>query len=396
VKWNFLRVRDPKLGGSTLGAYSLWWTTIDTPDKYTVTLKSEQSRPTLFDSLQLFNMLDQQSMESPDAKSSAVGTGPFVMKEWVQGSHYTFVKNKDYWKSGKPYLDGFTTRIFRGEQPAINELEGGTIDTMRMSSVSDIVRLSQDSKYTIWKHPNPGTFFEIGVNVTKQPFDNKLVRQALNYALNRQYFAGTLYQGTATPSALPWSPSSPAYEAEKANAYAFNLDKARSLLAEANVSSLELDVVLSPGQNLVESMLQVYQADLSKIGLKLNIKVMEASAWINEVNNARYNGIYWSGDNNAHVHPGTLWSSSPGWRPVPANNSGWKNEQWTQLVSGLITEPDSAKQKAMIAQINDFVLDQSWVFPVSSNPAIMVTSSKVQGLVPSLYNGWFFDSAWLA
>jgi len=76
VKWNFLRVRDPKLGGSTLGAYSLWWNTIETPDKYTVTLKSEQSRPTLFDSLQLFNMLDQPSMEGPDAKSSAVAPGP--------------------------------------------------------------------------------------------------------------------------------------------------------------------------------------------------------------------------------------------------------------------------------------------------------------------------------
>ena len=49
-------MRDPKLGGSTLGAYSLWWTTIETPDKYTITLKSDLSRPTLFDSLQLFNM----------------------------------------------------------------------------------------------------------------------------------------------------------------------------------------------------------------------------------------------------------------------------------------------------------------------------------------------------
>src|SRR5689334_3522466 len=71
VKWNFLRVRDPKLGGSTLGAYSQWWATIGTPDKYTVTLQSELSRPTLFDSLQLFNMLDKESMEGPNAKSEA-------------------------------------------------------------------------------------------------------------------------------------------------------------------------------------------------------------------------------------------------------------------------------------------------------------------------------------
>ncbi|HEY1298531.1 MAG TPA: ABC transporter substrate-binding protein [Chloroflexota bacterium] len=395
VKWNFLRVRDPKLAGSTLGAYSLWWSAIETPDKYTVTLKSEQPRPTMFDSLQLFNMLDQPSMEGADAKSSAVGTGPFVLQEWVQGDHFAFTKNKNYWKSGKPYLDGVTSRVFRGEQPAMSELEGGTIDAMRMTSVSDVVRLKADPKYTILEHPNPGTFYELGFSVPNPPFDNKVVRQAFNYAFNRQYFGQTIYKGTATPSALPWSTSSPAYEASKANAYAFDLDKARGLLTQAGVSGLELEVALQTGQSLVESMMQVYQADLAKLGVKLNINVMEAAAWIDRVNNVKYTGLYFSGDNNAHVNPGTLWSSSPGWRPVPANNSGWKNDQWTQLVTALVTEPDPAKQKVMIPEMNDFVLDQSWIFAIASNPAILVTAHTLQGLVPALYNGWFFDSATL-
>jgi len=109
-----------------------------------------------------------------------------------------------------------------------------------------------------------------------------------------------------------------------------------------------------------------------------------------------YSGMYFSGDNNAHVNPGTLWSSSPGWRPVPGNNSGWKNDDWTQLVTTLVTEPDPAKQKALIPQVNDYVLDQTWIFPVISNPAILMTAHSVQGAVPALYNGWFFDGAWLA
>ena len=395
VKWNFLRVRDPKLAGSTLGAYSQWWSSIDTPDKYTVTLRSDQSRPTLFDTLQLFNMLDQPSMEGPDARSSAVGTGPFVLQEWVQGDHFTFNKNKSYWKSGKPYLDGLSVRIFRGEQPAMNELEGGTIDAMRMASVNDIVRLQKDPAYIVAEHPNPGTFWEIGFNVTRPPFDNKTVRQAFNYAFNRQYLSQTLYQGTATPSALPWSSSSAGYDATKANSYAFDLDRARSLLADARVSGQDLDVVLSPGQPVVESMMQVYQADLAKLGMTLNVKVMEAAAWIDQVNNVKYNGIYLSGDNNAHVNPGTLWSSSPGWRPLPGNNSGWKNDQWTQLVAGLTTEPDATRRASMVAQMNDYVLDQTWVFSIASNPAILVNTNKLHGLVPALYNGWFFDAAYL-
>jgi peptide/nickel transport system substrate-binding protein len=143
-------------------------------------------------------------------------------------------------------------------------------------------------------------------------------------------------------------------------------------------------------------MMQVYQADLAKLGMQLNVKVMEAAAWVDTVNNVRYNGIYLSPDNNAHVNPGTLWSTSPGWRPLPSNNSGWKNDQWTQLVSALTTEPDTAKRNTLISQMNDFVLDQSWVFAVCSNPAILVSTNKLHGLVPAMYNGWFFDAAWLA
>jgi ABC-type transport system substrate-binding protein len=143
-------------------------------------------------------------------------------------------------------------------------------------------------------------------------------------------------------------------------------------------------------------MMQVYQADLAKLGLKLNVKVMEAAAWIDTVNNVKYTGIYLSGDNNAHVNPGTLWSSSPGWRPQPSNNSGWKNDQWTQLVTSLTTEPDAAKRSMLISQINDYVLDQTWVFAICSSPAILISTNKVRGLVPALYNGWFFDGAYLA
>jgi ABC-type transport system substrate-binding protein len=65
-------------------------------------------------------------------------------------------------------------------------------------------------------------------------------------------------------------------------------------------------------------------------------------------------------------------------------------------VAALTTEPDAGRRNALIPQMNDFVLDQSWVFPICSSPSILVSTSKLRGLVPALYNGWFFDGAWLA
>jgi peptide/nickel transport system substrate-binding protein len=395
IKWNFLRVRDPKVAASTLGAYSAWFTTIDLPDKNTVILKSEQPRPTMFDAFELFNMLDPQVMEGPDAKSTAPGTGPFILQEWAQGDHMTFVKNKNYWQSGKPLLDGITVKIFRGEQPAMSALEGGALDALRLDSVRDVIRLKGDPKFTAWEHPNPGTFFELAFNVTVPPFDNKTVRQAFNYAFDRKRFAEQIYLGTATPSALPWSASSPGYDAVKAKAYAFDLDKARALLKEAGVSNLELDVIgIANGYPLMETFMQAYQADLATLNVKLNIKLMEAAQWIDQANNHKYSGMYYSGDNNAHVNPATLWSGSPGWRPLGINNSGWDNPQWKDYVATISVETDPAKQKTLISQINDFALDQSWVFPVASQPAILMSTNKLQGVVPTMHNGFYYDAAW--
>src|SRR5438876_1533864 len=74
VKYNLLRVRDPKVGGGGWVAFSNWWT-IDTPDKYTITLSSDTSRPLVFDNLETFNIIDQVTAEGPNAKSQVVGTG---------------------------------------------------------------------------------------------------------------------------------------------------------------------------------------------------------------------------------------------------------------------------------------------------------------------------------
>jgi peptide/nickel transport system substrate-binding protein len=105
VKWNLLRVRDPKVGVAQFAAQSNWFTSIDTPDKYTNVLTSDQPRPAVFDLFEQLNMLDHETMEGPDAARKAVGTGPFTFVEWAQGDHLRFTKNNNYWRSGRPYLD---------------------------------------------------------------------------------------------------------------------------------------------------------------------------------------------------------------------------------------------------------------------------------------------------
>ena len=117
-------------------------------------------------------------------------------------------------------------------------------------------------------HPSSGTFYELAFLTSVKPFDNKLVRQAFNWAIDRERNATQVFQGFAQPVNLQWSPSSPAYDAAKNKTYNFDLDKAKSLLQQAGVSGLTTDIIVSSASPLnTLGFLQIYQADLAKIGV---------------------------------------------------------------------------------------------------------------------------------
>jgi peptide/nickel transport system substrate-binding protein len=395
VKWNLLRVRRPDAASGQYAAQSNWFTTIDTPDKYTVVLKSDSSRPALFDLFENLNMLDQESIdiEAGPKQTKAVGTGPFVFKEWVQGDHLTFERNPNYWQNGKPYLDAIQPNV-RDIQAATLQLEAGALDLIRNPLVDDTARLEQDSRFTKILHPNPGTFFEYGLDCSKPPLDNKLVRQALNYALNRDRLV-SLYKGNVTVGALPWGPSSPAFDAAKNKSYAFDLDKAKSLLQQAGVSGLELENIIIKGSYPVqETFLQVYQADLASIGVKMTPKLVDAATWLDQANNVKYTGMWASGDNYANLNPGSLFAVSPGWRVFP-NNDGFKDPRWAELVAAANSEVDPQRQKQLFSDINDYIVDQCFTYAVSNNPVWWIASSKFHGLTPTLHQGFLWTDAYL-
>ncbi len=277
VKWNFVRVQDPGAGYGDFAAQSAWFTTIDTPDKYTVVLKSDQPRPAMFDFFQQFNMEDQNIMTGPDAKTKASGTGPFMFVEWAPGDHITVSKNPNYWQSGRPYLDSIVASIRSGDQPGLAALEGGQIDLLRTGSVRDVARLQADPTYQVFLHPSPGTFYEMAFLTSVPPFDNKLVRQAFNWAIDRQRLAHEVFLDFAQPIDLQWSASSPAYDASKNQTYTFDTDKAKSLLQQAGVSNLQTNVIVTSANPLNElGFLQIYQAGLAAVGVTLNIQTYRA------------------------------------------------------------------------------------------------------------------------
>ncbi|MBV9577048.1 MAG: ABC transporter substrate-binding protein, partial [Chloroflexi bacterium] len=336
VKWNLMHVQDPKVAAGALILQSKWYTSVETPDKYTVILGSDQPRPATFDFFEFFDIVDS---ETADGMQTLVGTGPFKFVEWAQGDHMLFARNPNYWQSGLPYLDEVRIVIQKDGQAMMLQLESGALDAADGPPLPDFARLANDSDYTEWTVPS-GTNV-IGVNTTQPPTDNKLVRQALAYALDRQRIVSTIYSGTGTPQALPWESNSLAFDATKNSAYAFDLDKAKSVLTQAGASNLAFDLVTTTGSQETDSLAQLYQANLATLGITVTIRPYDTATYLDQINNHKYTGAYIGVIAYAGMEPVTRMANSRHLDPSGNSNTGYTSPEYVQLFNEASSEPDS-------------------------------------------------------
>jgi peptide/nickel transport system substrate-binding protein len=393
VVWNFNRLKDPKVNPVYANLVKPF-ATIETPDAHTVVVHFDAPDPFVMDALPVLPMLDSVTFEQSGA-NAPVGTGPFQFVEWVQGDHLTLRRHPRYWDSAKPYLDQLEFKIFNDPQAMVTQYEAGTLDLAIQPLLTDWVRLQKAGKDQVLLNSNSGNYLAFAFNVSQPPTDSKLVRQALQYALDRERCAATVWQGVEQPLTLLWFPTSPAYEPAKNTTYAFDLDRARALVSQAGRSSVALDYnypATSPEFGLIG---QIWQQDLAKIGVTLTLKPADPVALNSSMIGVAYQGVAAGVGFFGQLHGGVVWTS-PYYGPVN-NRSGFKDNAYTQLTLGVYTEVDAAKVKQAYRAWNDYVLDQSFVTAVSTQYPRALAKANVRG---AAYNtgGTYLDltATWLA
>jgi peptide/nickel transport system substrate-binding protein len=396
VVWNLQRALNPKVTVGIITGFFGQDPTFTAKDKYTVVLQTAQPWPTVFDMFHVVNMLDKDGTDlASNAQTRAVGTGPFVFQEWRQGEFMRFTKNKNYWQAGKPYLDEIIVNVRKDAQALVADLESGAAQLVYNVSLQDFLRLKGDANYQAQFLAPPAGMYQIQPNVTFKPLDDKRVRQALSYAIDRKRIADTVLLGLVGPQDLPWPASSPAYEPAKNNLYAFDLDKAKSLLAQAGVSNLELEFVHAPTLPEYATIAQIYQADLAKIGVKLNVKSMDIAALFDVIHSQKYNGVYTLNDSWAAMEPVSTISVGASLNPK-INNAGFKDSQYSELVAKTAAEPDAARRKELYSQLNDYILDQSFGMTIAPTTSRVVTKKSVNGLEFRFNDVMYFGNAWMS
>jgi peptide/nickel transport system substrate-binding protein len=391
VKYSVERIRDPKVGGGFFLSYTKRVAAVETPDKYTAVVNFEPAWPTALDLFEQLNMVDPQTMQGPNAQTTAVGTGPFTFVEWKQGQYVKFARNPNYWRSDRPYLDGVEINPTNDAQAMVVQLEGGSLDAICDAPLGQLVRLKDDPKYGAIVTPSGlGGFYVLGVNQlapgANPVLQDKRVRQALNLSIDRKRFNQTALYGLGEPANLPWPPGSEGYEASKQANPEFNLDKAKAMFATAGAANAEFELAFRGTDQEATKFTQILQADLASIGIKLTIKPMESSVYAQYTQN-RMHQLSLATSAGAQYHPSTLFLSGNGariWGGIDADTA-----------AAITAEPDEARRRQMSSQINDTIFDQALDMVVGHTQRSLLYAQKVHGLVRSMNQVSTYVDTWL-
>lgn len=283
VKFTLDRLKDPATaaaGAFIVGAIS----EVNVIDEHTVEIKTAQPFAPLIAHLShsVTSILNKKAVtEAGDDYGTlvAVGTGPYIFESWVQGSHLTLVKNKDYWK-GEPKADRITFRFIPENSVRAIEVETGGVDIAYDLDPVDVKRLQGNSKVKLSQYDSFSTTY-IGMNATKPPFDNPLVRKAINHAVDKEAAIDVIYSGQAIANAGPIGPRVWGYN-PNLKPYEYDPALAKALLAEAGYPNGFKTTIWTNENALRIQVAELFQADLAQVGIDVEIKVLPWATYLEE------------------------------------------------------------------------------------------------------------------
>ncbi len=202
-----------------------------------------------------------------------VGTGPFVLKSWTRGSKIELARNPYYWQEGKPAVEEAELDVVAEGTARVLRLEAGEADIIIDPPVNQIPELENTAGITVGSTIPYRSDFVL-LNTTREPFGNETVRQALNYAIDKEALVkGVLFgKGEVAATAMPVM----AYADESLEPYPYDPAKAKAMLAEAGYpDGFSTTLLVNSGNAAHRNVAVALQAMLAQVGVKAEIQMIE-------------------------------------------------------------------------------------------------------------------------
>jgi peptide/nickel transport system substrate-binding protein len=357
IKWNLERVKDKKQ--APIHAWKLaLLESIETPDPLTVKLSFAKPYPFLRVALtgstgRAGTILSPRAVKEKGKAygRSPVGTGPFKFVEWREGDFIHLERFANYWETDAagaklPYLDQVQLKFIIEPSTLVAALKTGEVDGVNSVAPQFVAELRKD--------PNLNVFTAVGgnwrcmhLNMAKEPFSDKNLRKAVAFALDRQEILSRVEFGEGIIAHGPISPPmggfyDAAFETGKNGQYS-DLEQAKQLMKQSRHPSGAEVMLLSGNAGTAPRQAEMVQAQLAKIGIKVNIELADAPTfrrrWLQE-RQWDLVQIQWDADLDPdetlypELHSGEAW-----------NAGRWVNADFDKMVEGARAENDFKKRK---------------------------------------------------
>ncbi len=355
VRYTFQRILDPK----TAGAYTPLFdsiATVQVVDKYTVRFHLKRPfGPFLTNLAANGEIMNERAVTSLDPKRHPIGTGPFKFKEWVSSDHVTLERWPHYFQSDRPYLD---TLVFRGtpvDESRLAALQSGELDWVDAVPLQDVGRL-RNSKNPVFIAGRYGLPDFLTFVVDKPPFNNKKLRQAVAWAIDKRAILAVAYFGVGEVGSQEVPTSSLWYTPNDPYRSGPNLDKARSLLKEAGYpNGLTIEYLGLPQYPELLKTGEVVKEQLAQIGITMNIKQLEVTVWGDRLVKKQYQIT--SAYQERTIDPDNFYSLLLT-RDAALNYTGFNNPRFDALVQQAKSTSDIATRKKIYAKVREIMFDE--------------------------------------
>lgn len=328
-----------------------------------------------------------------DINAKPIGTGPFVLKSYTKDAVIRYDANPSYW-GPKPKVERLIYAITPDPSVRMQKVKANECQIALSPKPSDVLQAKDDKSLAVVQTPAFMTAF-VALNTQHKPLDDERVRQAINMAFDRATYLKVVFDNTAAPAVNPYPTNTWSYDKAIAS-YPYDPAKAKTLLAQAGYpNGFSTTIWLRPQGSVLnpkpKAGAELLQADLAKIGVKAEVKVIEWGELIKQAKQGQHDMLFmgWAGDNGDPDNYLTPLFSCNGVKSG-INFARYCDPKLDKLIAdGRATADQTARSKDYEAA-QKIIHDEALWIPLGYPTASAITRSSVTGYQVSAFGRQHF------
>lgn len=313
-----------------------------------------------------------------DYVNHPVGTGQYMLKEWLPGNRIVFEGFKDYFL-GAPNFEELTYLTVPEVSNRMIALETGEVDVAFDIGIMDKETIENSDNLELVEVESPALLY-LGFDQTNPKYQNKKLREAIAYAIDNQTFVDVVFKGSAVAGDSPLPKASPAYD-KNVKKYNQDIEKAKKLLAEAGYpNGLDIELWCMDDGPRVD-MCVIIQDQLKKIGINVEIKIFEFGAYVSKtaLPNKELYFLSWnsSGDGDVALYP--LFHSTQ--HGAPGNRSFYSNPKVDELLDRARVSVDEEERKSLYKEVQNILQEDLTIYALAYPKINLAKNKDLKGLV---------------